>query len=72
MNKPVSTAQYFPWEGGAIFLGTAGVLPVHAHQSIQICFLFDGRIRLRTDKQPWGDYDLAIVPSQQAHGMDGA
>lgn len=72
MSKPVSTAQYFPWEGGAVFLGTAGVLPVHAHQSIQLCFLFDGRIRLRTDQEPWADYDLAIVPSQQAHGMDGA
>lgn len=72
MSKPVSTAQYFPWEGGAIFLGTAGVLPVHAHQSIQICFLFDGHIRLRTDREPWVDYDLAIVPSQQTHGMDGA
>jgi AraC family transcriptional regulator len=72
MTKPVSTAQYFPWEGGAIFLGTAGVLPVHAHQSIQLCFLFDGRIRLRTDQEPWLDYDVAIVPSQQAHGMDGS
>jgi len=73
MSEPVSTAQYFPWEGGAIFVGTAGALPVHAHQAIQICFLFDGHIRLRTtDSEPWADYELAIVPSQHAHGMDGA
>lgn len=73
MSEPVSTAQYFPWEGGAVFVGTAGALPAHAHQAIQICFLFDGRIRLRaTDDDQWTDYDLAMVPSQHPHGMDGA
>ena len=46
MTEPVSTAQYFPWDGGAIFVGTAGVFPAHAHQAIQICFLFEARIRL--------------------------
>ena len=25
MSEPVSTAQYFPWDGGAVFVGTAGV-----------------------------------------------
>ena len=54
MTEPVSSAQYFPWDGGAIFVGTAGVFPAHAHQAIQICFLFDGPIRLRpTDDDPW-------------------
>jgi len=73
MTEPVSTAQYFPWDGGAIFVGTAGVLPAHAHQAIQICFLFEGRIRLRaSDEDPWTGYDLAIVPSQHPHAMDGA
>jgi AraC family transcriptional regulator len=73
MSEPVSTAQYSPWEGGAVFIGTAGELPVHAHQAIQICFLFDGRISLRTtNAEPWADYDVAIVPSQHAHAMDGA
>ena len=43
MTEPVSNARYFPWDGGAIFLGTAGVIPAHAHQAIQICFLFEGR-----------------------------
>ncbi|HEY8519529.1 MAG TPA: AraC family transcriptional regulator [Gammaproteobacteria bacterium] len=72
MAKPVSVAQYFPWDGGAIFVGTAGVIPSHAHQAIQICFLFEGRIRLRTgNRDPWTDYDLAIVPSRQPHAMDG-
>ena len=73
MAEPVSTAQYFPWEGGAIFLGKAGAFPAHTHQAIQICFLFEGRIRLRTtNDDPWSDYALAVIPSQHSHGMDGA
>ena len=73
MPQPVSTAQYFPWNGGAVFVGTAGAFPAHAHQAIQICFLFEGRIRLRpSDAAEWSDYDLAIVPSRHSHGMDGS
>ena len=73
MAEPVSTAQYFPWNGGAVFVGTAGAFPAHAHQAIQICFLFEGRIRLRArDADEWTDYDLAIVPSRHSHGMDGS
>jgi AraC family transcriptional regulator len=73
MTEPVSSAQYFPWEGGAVFVGTAGVFPAHAHQAIQICFLFEGRIRLRaSDDDAWTGYDLGIVPSQHPHGMDGS
>ena len=73
MAEPISVAQYFPWDGGAIFLGTAGVIPAHAHQAIQICFRFAGRIRLRTNNaEPWTDYELAIVPSRQRHAMDGS
>jgi AraC family transcriptional regulator len=73
MAEPISIAQYFPWDGGAIFVGTAGTFPVHAHQAIQLCFLFEGRIRLRASNQdPWLEYDLALVPSQQAHAMDGS
>jgi AraC family transcriptional regulator len=72
MTEPVGAARYFPWDGGAVFVGTAGVLPSHAHQAIQICFLFDGRIRLRTtNDDPWTDYDVAIVPSRHRHAMDG-
>jgi AraC-like DNA-binding protein len=72
MTEPVSIAQYFPWDGGAIFVGTAGARPAHTHQAIQICFLFEGRIRLRVrDEAPWTDFDLAIVPSRHSHGMDG-
>jgi AraC-like DNA-binding protein len=72
MTEPVSTFQYFPWDGGAVLLGTAGVIPAHAHQAIQICFRFDGRIRLRpSTSEAWTDYDLAIVPSGHSHAMDG-
>jgi AraC-like DNA-binding protein len=73
MTEPVSSAQYFPWDGGAIFVGTAGVLPAHAHQAIQVCFLFEGRIRLRpNDEAPWTGYDIGVVPSRHSHAMDGA
>ena len=71
MTEPVSTFQYFPWDGGAVLLGTAGAIPAHAHHAIQICFRFEGHIRLRTsDESAWTDYDLAIVPSGETHGMD--
>lgn len=73
MSKHLSTAQYFPWNGGAVFVGTAGALPAHAHQAIQICFLFEGRIGLRpSDDSPWQSYDVGIVPSHRSHGMNGA
>ena len=73
MSEPVSSAQYFPWDGGAIFVGTGGIFPTHAHHAIQVCFLFDGRIRLRpSDEDPWTDYDLGLVPSLEPHGMDGS
>jgi AraC-like DNA-binding protein len=73
MTDPVSSARYFPWDGGAVFVGTGGVFPAHAHQAIQICFLFDGHIRLRAnDDAPWADYDIGIVPSRHAHGMDAS
>lgn len=73
MTAPISVAQYFPWDGGAVFLGTAGAIPAHAHQAIQICFLFGGQVRLRTNnEEPWTDYEIAIVPSRQRHAMDGS
>ncbi len=72
MTEPISIARYFPWNGGAIFLGTAGEFPAHVHQAIQICFRFEGRIRLRASNlDPWTDYDVAVVPSREPHAMDG-
>jgi AraC-like DNA-binding protein len=73
MTDRIAMAQYFPWEGGSVFVGKSGELAAHAHQAIQICFLFDGRIRLRAnDTDAWRDYGVAIVPSRTPHGMDGA
>lgn len=73
MTESVSSAQYFPWDGGAIFVGTAGVFPAHAHQAIQICLLFEGRIRLRpSNEESWIDYDVGIVPSRHSHAMDAS
>lgn len=69
----VGSARYFPWDGGSIFVGKSGAFPVHAHQAIQICFLFDGLIQLRAkDDGPWINYGLAVVPSRQPHGMNGS
>jgi AraC-like DNA-binding protein len=73
MTRTVGFAQYFPWDGGSIFVGKTGVFPAHAHQAIQICFLFDGAIQLRArDDDPWIDCGLAIVPSRQSHAMNGS
>ncbi len=73
MPKTVGSAEYFPWDGGSIFVGKSGAFPVHAHQAIQICLLFDGCIQLRArDEDPWTDYGLAVIPSQQPHGMNGS
>lgn len=73
MARRIANARYFPWDGGSLFVGTSGVVPVHAHQAIQVCFLFDGLIRLRAkDDAPWVDYGLAVVPARQPHAMDGA
>lgn len=73
MPRTVANARYFPWDGGSIFVGKSGVVPLHAHQAIQVCFLFDGLIRLRAkDDAPWVDYGLAVVPARQPHAMDGA
>ncbi len=73
MPKTVGNAQYFPWDGGSIFVGRSGSFPVHAHQATQICFLFDGRVQLRAaDDAPWTDYELAVVPSRQPHGLNGS
>lgn len=73
MPRTVGSARYFPWDGGSIFVGKSGEFPVHAHQAIQICLLFDGCIRLRAkDDAPWVDYGLAVVPSRQPHGMNGS
>ncbi len=73
MTNPVGIAQYYPWDGGSIFVGKSGAFPTHAHQAIQICFLFEGCTRLRAkDDDPWSDYEIAVVPSRQPHGMDGS
>lgn len=72
MTRPVATAQFFPWDGGAVFVGRGGEFALHEHQAIQICFLFEGRIGLRErDGDPWMPCDLGIVPSQHAHAMNG-
>ena len=85
LHQVVEWAASQPWSTGRVgmtghsYVGStptvaaASAFPAHAHQAIQISFLFEGRIRLRAhDDDPWTEYAIAIVPSQQRHGMDGA
>lgn len=73
MPSLVGNARYFPWDGGSVFVGRSGEFPVHAHQAIQVCFLFDGPIRLRTTNEaPWVEHDVAVIPSREPHGMLGS
>lgn len=64
--------HFFAWDGGCVLIGkhTAAV-PPHAHQAIQIVFGRDSSILLRgSDKDPWVEHRLAIIPSRQPHTLD--
>lgn len=60
------------WDGGCVFVGSnTGILPLHAHQAIQVCFGRSGSIRLRpSDDAPWQSYRIGMVASQQPHAFD--
>lgn len=72
MATVVSDFAFFMWDGGCAFIGSnTGVLPVHAHQAMQICFGRSGRIRLRpADEAPWRSYEVGLIASQQPHAFD--
>ena len=72
MANVVSDFEFLMWDGGCAFVGSnTGVLPVHAHQAIQVCFGRTGTIRLRpSDDAPWASYDIGLVASQQPHAFD--
>jgi AraC-like DNA-binding protein len=68
----VSDFELLMWDGGCVFVGSnTGVLPVHAHQAIQVCFGRTGNIRLRpSDDAPWQSYRIGMVASQQPHAFN--
>ncbi len=72
MGKVLGDVELLFWDGGCIFLGSAGgQLSVHAHQAIQISFGRGGNIRLRpSDAAPWRSYPVGIVGSHQPHAFD--
>jgi AraC family transcriptional regulator len=72
LAKVIGDIELFQWDGGSIFIGSASaVVPVHAHQAIQVCSGQGGAIRLRAaDDDPWRDYPVGIIASHQTHAMD--
>jgi AraC family transcriptional regulator len=65
--------HFFAWDGGCILIGKhTDPVPPHAHHAIQIVCGSDARIRLRgSDKEPWAEHRVAIIPSRQPHSLDG-
>jgi len=72
LPKAIGDIEMYRWDGGCIFIGSAaGVVPVHAHQAIQICTGRGAAIRLRAaDEDPWKSYPVGIIASNQPHAMD--
>jgi AraC-like DNA-binding protein len=72
MAGVVGIGDFIGWEGGCLLIGKAlGVVPIHAHQAIQIVFGYAEPIRLRgRDQEEWTPYPVGIIPSRQPHAMD--
>lgn len=72
MAGVVGIGDFIGWEGGCLLIGKAlGVVPIHAHQAIQIVFGYAGPLRLRgRDQDAWTPYSIGIIPSRQPHAMD--
>ena len=71
MSQVSATGNFVGWDGGCLFIGTGGVVPVHAHYAIQIAFGSECGIRFRTsEREEWTAYCGAIIPTRQPHSMD--
>ncbi|GMV03810.1 MAG: hypothetical protein AMXMBFR53_00920 [Gemmatimonadota bacterium] len=72
MATVVGIGDFMAWEGGCLLIGKAiRVVPMHAHQAIQVVFGYAEPIRLRAgDEEPWTPYPIGLVPSRQPHAMD--
>jgi AraC family transcriptional regulator len=74
MAVTAGVGHFVSWNGGCLFIGRdVGVVPVHAHYSIQITIGSEPGVRFRTnDREPWTSYAGAIIPSRQPHAMDAS
>lgn len=72
MPTPLGTGDLVAWDGGVLLIGRANrVIPLHAHQAIQIAFGYAAPVALRTaDADAWTACPLGIIPSRQPHSMD--
>ena len=72
MSTPVGVGDLVAWDGGVLLIGRANrIVPLHAHQAIQVVFGYAGPVGLRTtEDQPWTAYPLGVVTSRQPHSMD--
>ena len=74
-GKPVGgTGHFVPWDGACLLIGrNVGVVPEHSHYAIQITLGSTFGVRFRTSQRdPWIEYDGAIIASRQPHSMDGS
>ncbi len=66
------SGRLFLWPGRALYVGRAADTAVHAHHAIQLCVGISGNFRLRSGpKAVWREHELALVPPDLAHQLDG-
>ncbi len=72
MTTPIGVGDLVAWNGGVLLIGRANrVIPMHAHQAIQVVFGYSGSVGLRTsESEAWTQYPLGVVPSRQPHSLD--
>ena len=72
MSNGTGTGHFVSWDGGSLMVGRAkGIVPIHAHDAIQIAFGSQPGIRFRSsERENWTEYGGAIIPSRQPHTMD--
>lgn len=72
MSIPVGVGDLVAWDGGVLLIGRANrIVPIHAHQAIQVVFGYAAPVGLRTaDDEDWTAYPLGLVASRQPHSLD--
>lgn len=61
------------WEGGSLWIGAAGGdANFHDHHALQISLAFRGRIRFRTRRDDWREFEAALIPPHLSHAFEGA
>ena len=71
MSNANSFGHFVSWDGGCLFIGKGGIVPVHAHYAIQLAFGSEPGIRFRaSERDEWREFGGAIIASRQPHTMD--